>query len=57
MYHIRKRACGSTTAPKEEIYIPYNFLRAGDDVDVRTEAEAGVHQIACAVWGRMQRRR
>lgn len=21
MYHIRKRACGSTTAPKEQIYI------------------------------------
>lgn len=21
MYHIRKLACGSTTAPKEEIYI------------------------------------
>ena len=30
---------------------------AGDGVELRTEAEAGVHQMACAVWGRMQRRR
>lgn len=58
MYHIRKQACISTTAPKEHIYIfPCNYIRAGDDVAIRTEAEAGVHQIACAVWGRMQRRR
>lgn len=39
------------------LYIPCNFLLAGDDVELRTEAEAGVHQMACAVWGRMQRRR
>ena len=30
---------------------------AGDDVEFRTEAEAGVLQMAYAVWGRMQRRR
>ena len=30
---------------------------AGDDVKLRTEAEAGVLQVADAVWGRMQRRR
>lgn len=57
MYHIRKLACGSTTAPKEQIYISSSVLRAGDEVEIRTEAEAGVHQIACAVWGRVQRRR
>lgn len=57
MYQIRKQACVSTTAPKEQIYIPSSILRAGDEVDVRTQAEAGIHQMACAVWGRMQRRR
>ena len=30
---------------------------AGDDIELRTEAKAGVHQMAYAVWGRMQRRR
>lgn len=30
---------------------------AGDNVEFRTEAEAGVHQMAYAVWGLMQRRR
>lgn len=30
---------------------------AGDDVELRTEAEAGVHQLAYAVCVRMQRRR
>ena len=39
------------------IYILGTVPRAGDDVEIRTEAEAGVHQIACAVWGRMQLRR
>ena len=44
-------------ANNDQIYISCNFLLAGDDVELRTEAEAGVHQMACAVWGRMQRRR
>lgn len=57
MYHIRKQTCVSTTALKEQIYIPSSILRAGDDVEISTDAEAGVHQMACAVWGRMQRRR
>ncbi len=30
---------------------------AGDDIELRTEAKAGVHQMAYAVCGRMQRRR
>ena len=30
---------------------------AGDGVELRTVAEAGVHQMAYAVWGLMQRRR
>ena len=30
---------------------------ACDDIELRTEAKAGVHQMAYAVWGRMQRRR
>lgn len=57
MYHIRKQTCASTTASKEQIYIPSSILRAGDDVEIRTEAEACIHQLARAVWGRMQRRR
>lgn len=36
------------------IYIPSSVLRAGDDVELRTEAQAGVLQMAYAVWGRMQ---
>lgn len=40
MYHIRKQTCVSTTALKEQIYIPSSILRAGDDVEIRTEAEA-----------------
>ena len=50
---VRQHDCSQRT----NIYNPCNFLRAGDDVEIRTEAEAGVHQMACAVWGRMQRRR
>lgn len=57
MCHIRYQSCVSTTAPKEQIYILCSILRAGDDVEIRTNAEAGVHQMACAVWGRMQRPR
>lgn len=57
MYHIRKQTCVSTTAPQEQIYILSSFLSAGDDVEIRNGTEAGVHQMACAVWGRMQRRR
>ena len=38
------------------IYILCNYLQAGGDVELRTEAEAGVLQMAYAVWGRMQRR-
>ena len=44
-------------AQRTNIYILGSVLRAGDDVEIRTEAQAGVHQMACAVWGRMQRRR
>ena len=47
-----------TRLRSKNIYIyPLDVLRAGDDVELCTEAEAGVHQVACAVWGRMQRRR
>lgn len=51
MYHIRKQTCVSTTALKEQIYIPSSILRAGDDVEIRTEAAAG-HK-----WHRGQGRR
>lgn len=44
-------------AQRTNIYIPSSVLRAGDDVELCTEAEAGIHQMAYAVWGRMQRRR
>lgn len=58
MYHIRKAGVRQhDCAQRTNIYIPCNFLRAGDDGEIRTDAEAGVHQKACAVWGRMQRRR
>lgn len=49
---VRQHDCAQRT----NIYIPSSVLRAGDDVELCTEAEAGVHQMACAVWGRMQRR-
>ena len=49
---VRKHDCAQRT----NIYIPSSVLRAGDDVEIRTDAEACVHQIAYAVWGRMQRR-
>ena len=50
---VRQHDCAQRTNK----YNPCNFLRAGDDVEICTEAEAGVHQMACAVCVRMQRRR
>lgn len=50
---VRQHDC----AQRINIYMPGSVLRAGDDVEIRTQAEAGVHQMAYAVWGRMQRRR
>lgn len=50
---VRQHDCAQRT----NIYIPGSVLRAGVDVEIRTDAEAGVHQLACAVWGWMQRRR
>lgn len=57
MCYIKSRRAAARLLPKKKIYIPSSVLRAGDDVKLRTEAEAGGLQMACAVWGRMQLRR
>ena len=49
MCYIKGRRAAARLLPKKKIYIPSSVLRAGDDVKLRTEAEAGGLQMACAV--------